>query len=91
MKESESIEKAVSVFKSVFEKYPDKRQAQISLFMAGFIQANDLKKYQDATATYNLFLQKYPKSEMAPAAKEEISNMGLSPEQIITKKEVSNK
>ena len=91
MKESESMEKAVTVFKSVFEKYPDKRQAPISLFMAGFIQANDLKKYQDATATYNLFLQKYPKSDMAPAAKDEINNMGLSPEQIITKKEVSNK
>ena len=91
MKESESMEKAVTVFRSVFDKYPDKRQAQISLFMTGFIQANDLKKYQDATATYNLFLQKYPKSDMAPAAKDEINNMGLSPEQIITKKEVSNK
>ena len=91
LKDSESMEKAVTVFKSVFEKYPDSKQAQISLFMAGFIQANDLKKYQDATATYNLFLQKYPKSEMASAAKDEINNMGLTPEQIIAKKEVTKK
>jgi len=90
-KETESMEKAVNIFKSVFDKYPDSKQAQVSLFMAGFIQANDLKKYQDATATYNIFLQKYPKGDMAPAAKEEINNMGLTPEQIIAKKELSTK
>jgi TolA-binding protein len=88
-KETESMEKAVSVFKSVCDKYPDSKQAQISLFMAGFIQANDLKKYQDATATYNLFLQKYPKSDMASAARDELNNMGLTPEQIIAKKELT--
>jgi TolA-binding protein len=90
-KETESMEKAVTIFKSVFEKYPDSRQAQVSLFMAGFIQANDLKKYQDATSTYNLFLQKYPKSDMASAAKDEINNMGLTPEQIIEKRDVTKK
>jgi TolA-binding protein len=90
-KEIESLEKAVAIFKSVFDKYPDSKQAQLSLFMAGFIQANELKKYQDATSTYNLFLQKYPKSDMVSAAKEEISNMGMAPEQIIEKRDVTNK
>jgi TolA-binding protein len=89
MKETESMEKAINVFRSVFDKYPDFKQAQISLFMTGFIQANELKKYQEATATYNLFLQKYPKSDMAPAARDEINNMGLTPEQIIAKKELT--
>jgi TolA-binding protein len=88
LKETESMEKAVTVFKSVFDKYPDFKQAQVSLFMVGFIQANELKKYQDATATYNMFLQKYPKSDMAPAARDEINNMGLAPEQIIANKEL---
>jgi outer membrane protein assembly factor BamD (BamD/ComL family) len=59
--------------------------------MAGFIQGNDLKKYQESTATYTLFLQKYPQSDMAPAAKDEINYMGLTPEQIIAKKELSSK
>jgi TolA-binding protein len=91
MNEKDSFEKAVKVFKSVFEKYPDSRQARISLFMAGFIQANELKNYQEATATYNLFLQKYPKSDMSAAANDEIKNMGMTPEQIIEKKIVDNK
>ena len=90
-KEIESLEKAVTLFKSVFDKYPESKQAPVSLFMAGFIQGNDLKKYQEATATYTLFLQKYPQSDMAPAAKDEIDNMGLTPEQIIAKKELFSK
>lgn len=89
LNETQSLEKAVTVFRSVFDRYPDFKQAKISLFMVGFIQANELKKYQDATAAYNLFLQKYPKSDMAPAAREEVNNMGLTPEQIISKKEIS--
>ena len=90
-KETESMEKAVTTFKSVFDKYPESKQAPVSLFMAGFIQANDLKKYQEATSTYNLFLQKYPNSNMAQAAKDEVNNMGLTPEQIIEKKDVTKK
>jgi TolA-binding protein len=88
-KETESLEKAVNIFKSVFDKYQDSKKAPVSLFMAGFIQANDLKKYQEATTTYNLFLQKYPKNDMAQAAREEINNMGLTPTQIIEKKDVT--
>jgi TolA-binding protein len=88
IKENESMEKAVSLFKSVFDKYPASKQAPVSLFMVGFIQANDLKQYKDASITYNLFLQKYPQNDMAPAAKDELNNMGLTPEQIIAKKEL---
>jgi TolA-binding protein len=91
MKENESMEKAVTVFRSVFDKYPGSKQAPVSLFMAGFIQSNDLNKYREATATYNLFLQKYPKNDMAPSATDELNNMGLSPEQIIEKKDVTKK
>jgi TolA-binding protein len=91
IKENESMEKAVNIFKSVFDKYPDSKQAPVSLFMTGFIQANDLRKYQEATAAYNLYLQKFPKNDMAPAARDELNNMGLSPEQIIVKKDVTNK
>ncbi|MDR3609401.1 MAG: tetratricopeptide repeat protein [Ignavibacteriaceae bacterium] len=91
MKEKDSFEKAVQIYKSVFEKYPDSKRAQISLFMAGFIQANELRNYQEATATYNLFLQKYPKSDMSAAANDEVKNMGLTPEQILEKNIVTTK
>ena len=86
-----STEKAISIFKSVFDKYPDSKQAPGCLFMCGFLQSNELNRYSDATVTYNTFLQKYPKNEMASAAKYELDNMGLTPGQVLDKKILTNK
>ncbi len=96
LSDTQSLEKAVSLFRNVFDKYPNSEHAPKALFMSGFIQANDLKKYNDAIITFNLFIQKYPNNELVSSAKEELNNMGLSPEEIIQKKndskaDVSNK
>ena len=82
----ESLKKSAELFKSVAKKYPDNEQAPQSLFMAGFIYANDLKDYDTATKLYKLFLEKYPDNELASSAKDELDNMGLTPEQILKKK-----
>lgn len=82
----ESLNKAAQIYKSVFDKYPKSELAPPSLFMAGFIQANDLKHYDRATALYKTFLEKYPKHQLAQSATEELKYMGLSPEQILEKK-----
>lgn len=84
--QAESMEKAVSLFRSIFDKYPDNKLAPKALFMSGFIQANDLKSFNEATTSFNLFLQKFPNNELATSAKEELDNMGLTPEQILQKK-----
>ena len=94
--DTQSLEKAISLFKSIFDKYPQSDYAPKALFMSGFIESNDLKQFNDATITFNLFLQKYPNNELVSSAKEELNNMGLSPEEIIKKKNdskvnVSNK
>lgn len=65
----QSFEKAVERFRSIFDKYPNDKLAPKALFMSGFIQANDLKQYPQATATFNLFLQKYPDNELANSVK----------------------
>ncbi|MCL5030604.1 MAG: tetratricopeptide repeat protein [Bacteroidetes bacterium] len=94
--DTQSLEKAISLFRSIFDKYPNSEYAPKALFMSGFIQSNDLKQFSDATATFNLFIQKYPNNELVSSAKEELNNMGLSPEDILQKKnnskvDVSNK
>ena len=86
-----STEKAVTIFRSVFDKYPDSKQAPNCLFMCGFLQSNELNKYSDATITYNTFLQNFSKSDMAPAAKYELDNMGLTPGQVLEQKISTNK
>jgi TolA-binding protein len=83
---TESLNKAADLFMSVSEKYPASDQAASSLFMAGFIFANEIQDYTRAKAVYNLFLKKYPDDDLADDTKEELENMGLTPEQILEKK-----
>lgn len=81
-----SLEKAVDIFKSISDKYSEDKLAPKSLFMSGFILANDLKEFNRATVIFNVFLKKYPKSDLVNSAKEELDNMGLSPEEILKNK-----
>lgn len=82
----DAIKKADSIFRSVFDKYPESVEAPTGLFMSGFIQANELYDFTAATNSYNLFLEKYPQHELAASCKEELDNMGLSPDEILKKK-----
>ncbi|RPI75729.1 MAG: outer membrane protein assembly factor BamD [Ignavibacteriales bacterium] len=82
----ESFETAANLFLTVSEKYPESEQAPSSLFMAGFIFANDIQDFTRAKAVYNMFLNKYPGDELASSAKEELEYMGLTPEEILRKK-----
>jgi TolA-binding protein len=83
--ENESLLKSLELFKSVYEKYPSSEQAPMGLFMAGFVQANELHDYDGATETYNTFLRDYPDHELAASAQEELDNMGLTPEEVLQK------
>lgn len=84
--QNQSLQKSIGLFRSIFDKYPKSKLAPKALFMSGFIQANDLKSYDEATASFTLFLQKFPNNELASSAKEELDNMGLTPEEILQKK-----
>ncbi len=85
MLEEESLKRSVELFKSIYEKYPDSEQAPTGLFMAGFVQANELHDFDSATETYNFFLKTFPDHELSTSAKEELNNMGLTPEEILQK------
>jgi TolA-binding protein len=83
-----SYYRAQQYFREVYDSYPNSEEAPSSLFMSSFILANNLQRYDDATAGYKLFMEKYPNSPLITAAKDELDNMGLSPEEILKKKEV---
>jgi TolA-binding protein len=86
MSPSQSLEKAADTFKKLQENYPKDSRAPMALFMAAYIKANELRKYQEATELYNLFLKKYPKHELASSAAQELEIMGLSPEDVLKQK-----
>lgn len=82
----ESFGKAIKAYKLFQEKYPNDDKAPQTLFMVGFIQANELNQLEEAKATYKKFLELYPESEMAESAQSEIENIGLSPDEILKAK-----
>lgn len=88
--ELESLQIADSLFYQIHIKYPESSDAPLGLFMAGFIQANELGNFQKATETYNRFLKMYSEHELAVSAKEELENMGLTPEEILKKNITAN-
>jgi len=89
VKSDESFNKAQNYFMQVYEKYPDDQDAPKSLFLSGFILANDLRKYDEATSRLKLFLEKYPSHPLAISAQLELDNMGLSPEEILRRTETT--
>jgi outer membrane protein assembly factor BamD (BamD/ComL family) len=54
-----------------------------ALFMAAFVEANELKEFDKARELYNEFIEKYPDDPMVPSAKIEIQTLGIEPEKII--------
>lgn len=85
LSERENLEKAISIFKKLHDEYPTSSYAPSGLFMAGFIYANEIQKYKEAEALYKQFLSEYPDDELAPSARAELDNLGLSPEEILMK------
>ncbi|WP_290663216.1 tetratricopeptide repeat protein [Ignavibacterium sp.] len=84
--DSESADKAQFYFRTLYDKYPEHPDAPKALFMSAFILANELNKYDEATKSYKLFLEKFPEHELAASAKQELEYIGLSPEEILKKK-----
>jgi TolA-binding protein len=89
--EKENLEKAIELFKKLYQEYPKSSFAPSGLFMAGFINANELNNYDEATRLYKQFLEEYPDDELAASAQAELDNMGLTPEEILMKKMAKEK
>lgn len=85
LNKEESFIKAVKFYKRVYEKFSSTKEAENALFMAGFIQANELNMLDSAKINYELFLDKFPESQMAVSVRLELDNLGLRPEEILKK------
>ena len=73
---NQKFELAVENFKSIAENYADGVRHAESLFMLGFINANDIKDFDEAKKYYTIFVEKYPQHELADDAQYELENLG---------------
>ena len=82
--------KAIQRWIKIYEQYPDHSKAPHSLFLAGFVYENDMRRYDLAKRSYQLFLKKYPDHELVPSVKFSLKFMGKPPEDIIKEFEQNN-
>lgn len=82
----QSLRKAISAYRKFYSQYQNDPKAPQTLFMIGFVQANELKELDSAKATYTKFVETYPDNEMAESARTELENLGLSADEILAKK-----
>ena len=82
----ESLLKSVAVYKKIFNEYPQSKEAENSLFMSGFILANELHDLDAAKETYELFIETFPEGSLADDAVIELENLGKTPEEILMNK-----
>jgi len=91
LSKNESLQKAIDTFKKIYADFPESKEAANSLFMLGFIYANEVEDYNEATRYYKLFLEKFPEHELAASAEAEIKNMGVPAEEILENKTLTEK
>lgn len=77
--------KAVEVYQSVYDKFPQSENAPKALFLMAFCYDEDMGNKEKAKSLYQDFLKKYPQHELANSAQFSLQNIDLTPEQIIKK------
>lgn len=87
----ESLEFALRYFREVNEKYPKSTEAPVALFMTAFILANEMQEFDEARTKYEQFLKLFPAHELTPSVQSELSTLGMTPEQILSQKDVFGK
>ncbi len=66
---------AIAQYSFLLKEYPGTRYRGESLFAIGKIQKDDLKKSDDAEATFKQFLKRYPRSDKAADAQRALKNL----------------
>ena len=84
-------DKSIENFNKVIKEFPDFKKIEECYFLKGFVFENYLKDFASAKKSYNEFLTKFPKSDLADDAQVSLENMGLTPEQIMRKFEAKAK
>ncbi len=77
------FQSAISAYNFLLKQYPGSEYRGEALFSIGLIQENDLAKPDDATATFQEYLKRFPRSARSVEARtalKEIANGGPAPQ-----------
>jgi N-acetylmuramoyl-L-alanine amidase len=77
---------AINSYRFLISKYPSSSMARHALFTIGEIYRNDLRQRQAARNTFVEFLQKYPDSSQARAARDNLEQMNPTLDEVTPSK-----
>jgi N-acetylmuramoyl-L-alanine amidase len=66
---------SIDTYNFLLKQYPGTRYKSAVIFAIGKIQKDDLKKPDDAEATFKEFVKRFPKSENAPGARQALAEI----------------
>ncbi len=87
---AQKFDQAVENYKALVEHYPESKHRAESLFLLGYINANDIKDYDEAKKYYEQFINEYPKHELITSARYELENLGKDVNEIPFLKNISS-
>ncbi|RKY83074.1 hypothetical protein DRQ09_10630 [candidate division KSB1 bacterium] len=70
------FKKSAKLYEKLLKDYPESKHYPSSLFMLGFLYANNIKDYDKARKYYEEFLKKFPNHELADDVEFELKNLG---------------
>jgi len=73
---AEKYEAAIDNFKNIIEYYPKGENTPKAIFMIGYIYANNIENLDAAKKFYQMFIEKYPKHDLADDADYELKTLG---------------
>lgn len=74
---------SVEIYNQIISQYPNFEKLANCYFMRAFVFDNNLRDYEKAKESYFLFLERFPKHELADDAQMSIQLLGKSDEEII--------
>lgn len=74
---------ALNNYKLFYEQHPAMQPSALSLFLVGYIYANNLQIPDSAKVFYELFLQKFPNHDLAPSVQFELTTLGKSADEAL--------
>ena len=90
MNDLRDFEKALSEYRSVLSEHKGSREEALAQFMIGYNYANVLKDFDKARREYQVFLDTFPKHELYPSVKFEITHLGKDINQIPALKHITS-
>ena len=82
---------AIKYFSISYGRYPNFEKRPYALFLKAFVLENQAKDLEQATQTYETFIEEFPDHVMVDDAKYSIQNMGKTPEELIREFEAKQK